>query len=136
VTLVLDTNVIVAGMLSPYGPPGRLVDMLIAGAIRLAYDDRTLLELRDVLLRPRFALPEEDVEDLLERIRLGGLHVAARPLRLDWPDPDDAPFVEIAAEAGVPLVSGNARLVDIAREVGVSVYSPREALDIVAIAPD
>ena len=46
---VVDTNVLVSGLLSPFGPPGRIVDLLQAGGLRLAADDRIEAEYRDVL---------------------------------------------------------------------------------------
>lgn len=54
---VFDTNVIVAAHLSPFGPPGRLLGEVYGGHLRLAYDARMAEEYREVLLRPKFALP-------------------------------------------------------------------------------
>jgi len=132
VILVLDTNVVVSGMLSPHGPPGRLVDMALSGLIQLAYDDRTLSELRVVLLRPRFRLPRSEVEQVVLHLENGGLPALAPPLSADWPDPDDAPFVEIAVALGVPLVTGDALLTEVALRCGATVLTPREALSLVA----
>jgi putative PIN family toxin of toxin-antitoxin system len=132
VVLVLDTNVVVSGVLSPYGPPGRLVDMLVSGRLRLAFDDRMFAELREVLLRPRFGLTGEYVDDLLSQIEDHGIAVSAQPLAAEWPDPDDAPFVEVAATLGVSLVTGDAALAEIARAVGVTVLTPREGLDLLS----
>ena len=55
---VLDTNVLVSGLLSPFGPPGRLVDALLARRLRLAFDDRIELEYREVLARSRFGIAQ------------------------------------------------------------------------------
>ena len=55
---VLDTNVLVSGLLSPFGPPGRLVDALLARRLRLAFDDRIELEYREILARPRFGISQ------------------------------------------------------------------------------
>ena len=33
---VVDTNVLVAGLLSPFGPPGEIVRMIASGALRVA----------------------------------------------------------------------------------------------------
>lgn len=53
---VIDTNVLVSGLLSPFGPPGRLVDALQTRRLQLAVDDRIEVEYRDVLARSRLAL--------------------------------------------------------------------------------
>jgi len=41
--LVLDTNVLVAGLMSPFGPCGEIVRMVSSGALTLAFDARILL---------------------------------------------------------------------------------------------
>ena len=41
--IVLDTNVLVAGLLSPFGPCGEIVRMVSSGALTLAFDARILL---------------------------------------------------------------------------------------------
>jgi len=51
---VLDTNVIVSGLISPLGPPGRIVDALLARKLLIAVDDRILQEYREDMGRPKF----------------------------------------------------------------------------------
>lgn len=120
---VFDTNVIVSGFLSPIGPPGRIVEWLRSGTVRAVLDDRVIAEYAEVLARPRFGLPSTEVDIVLAAIRSGALRVEvgvgdeARRL----PDPGDAPFLECARAAGVPLVTGNARHFpkSVARDVAV-----------------
>lgn len=50
--IVLDTNVLVSGLLNPHGSPGRLLDHFLAGDITLLVDDRILAEYGEVLRRP------------------------------------------------------------------------------------
>lgn len=108
--IVLDTNVLVSGLLNPHGAPGRLVDLLLAGEVTLIYDDRILAEYREVLARPRFDFDPGDVEDVLELFATEGEAVTAPPLALELPDPDDLPFVEAAAVGRADaLVTGNVR---------------------------
>jgi putative PIN family toxin of toxin-antitoxin system len=64
--VVIDTNVMVSGDLSPHGPLGRIVNALLSGAITVLYADRILSEYREVLLRPTFGFPRSDVEVLLD----------------------------------------------------------------------
>lgn len=119
-------------MLSPFGPPGQLVDLALNGDIRLAFDDRTIAELRAVVHRPKLGLPHADVDVVLAQIEAEGLRIVATPIMADWPDPDDAPFVEIASALGVPLVSGNQRHLAVATSLGVTVLTPRQALTLLA----
>lgn len=108
---VFDTNVIVSGFLSPTGPPGRIVEWLRSGAVLAVLDDRIAAEYREVLLRPSFKLPPTEVALVLARI--GGqafwVEAMAPSVARDLPDPDDAPFLECALAAKVPLVTGNVR---------------------------
>ncbi len=107
--LVLDTNVLVSGLLNPAGAPGRIVDLLLAGCLRLAYDDRMLAKYRGVLLRPRFGFPPQAVEHLIDYITYTGEAVLAPPLDVDAPAPTtDLPFAEVAlAAAACCVVTGN-----------------------------
>lgn len=52
--IVLDTNVLLSGLLSPSGPPGNIARLITTGAVRVCYDARILVEYRQVLLRPTF----------------------------------------------------------------------------------
>ena len=52
--LVLDTDVLVSGMINPLGPPGRIVDLLREGELELTVDDRILAEYTAVLNRRKF----------------------------------------------------------------------------------
>ena len=122
--IVLGTNVLVSALLSPFGSPGRILDLMLAGKVRLVYDDRILAEYRTVLLRPKFGFDQRNVEDLLDECAASGLAVAAPPLQLNLPDPTDGVFVEVAAAAQAPLVTGNSRHFPPGRCAGVVILSP------------
>ncbi|HDQ40230.1 MAG TPA: putative toxin-antitoxin system toxin component, PIN family [Desulfonatronum sp.] len=109
--VVLDTNVLVSGMINPHGPPGRLVDLLRSGALRLAVDDRILVEYVDVLHRPRLSryFTSSDIAQIIDYLRCGSMHVLVRRHIRDLPDQSDAPFLEVALAANVPLITGNDR---------------------------
>lgn len=109
--MVIDTNVVVSGMINPHGPPGRLVDMLRSGVLFLAVDDRILAEYFDVLHRPRLSryFVSSDLAQILDYLRCGSMHVLVRRHIRDLPDQSDAPFLEVAMAAKVPLVTGNIR---------------------------
>jgi putative PIN family toxin of toxin-antitoxin system len=108
---VFDTNVVVSGFLSPAGPPGRIVEWLRNGSVHAVLDDRIMAEYAEVLVRPVFRLPAIEVELVLAAIRARAFWVeaAANQTVRGLPDPDDAPFLECALAAGVPLVTGNIR---------------------------
>jgi putative PIN family toxin of toxin-antitoxin system len=52
--IVLDTNVLVSGLLSPFGPCGRIVCMVSSGELTISLDARILAEYEEVLCRPKF----------------------------------------------------------------------------------
>lgn len=123
--IVLDTNVLVSGLLSPFGPPGAIVRLVASGAIRLCFDARILSEYEAVLRRPRFSFDPSQVQAVLDVVRLEGHAVVARPLRRRLPDPDDEAFLEVALAGGARvLVTGNLRHYPAGRRQGIRVVSP------------
>jgi putative PIN family toxin of toxin-antitoxin system len=127
--VVLDTNVLVSALLSPFGPPARVLDLALSGEIRLAYDDRMMAEYREVLARPKFGFAPGDVADLLAFLEADGEPVTARALPCKLPDADDLPFLEVAAHAEATLVTGNTAHYPISARGAVSVLTPAEFLD-------
>lgn len=128
--VVLDTNVLVSGLLSPFGPPADVVRLAAAGALSLGVDARILEEYRLVLARPRFGFDATRVGALLSQIDADGARGATRPLLLRLPDPDDEPFLEVAlAVEAEALVTGNARHFPPSRREGILVLSPREFVE-------
>jgi uncharacterized protein len=106
--IVLDTNVLVAGLLSPFGPCGDIVRMLSAGNLTLCVDARVLSEYHEVLGRRKFNFDQDKVAAILDYIEHHSLVVASVPLSAPLPDPDDAPFLEIAISGGANcLATGN-----------------------------
>lgn len=124
--IVLDTNVLVSGLLSPFGPPADVVRLVAAGALSLGVGARILEEYRLVLARPRFGFDPARVGEVLSQVDADGVRGATRPLRLRLPDPDDEPFLEVAlAVAAEALVTGNVRHFPPSRREGIRVLSPR-----------
>jgi putative PIN family toxin of toxin-antitoxin system len=106
--IVLDTNVLVSGLLSPFGPPGEIVRMVSSGAVTLCVDARILSEYEEVLARPRFAFEPDAVAALLDYIDVCGETIASEPMTARLPDPDDEPFLEVAVAGAVDCpVTGN-----------------------------
>jgi len=124
--VVLDTNILVAGLLNPSENPGRVVDLFLAGEITLLVDDRMLAEYRAVLPRPKFASEAQEVSSLLDAVESEASRVSAHPLDVELPDPADVPFLEVAVTGEADsLVTGNARHFRPA-ELRIRVESPTE----------
>ena len=128
--IVLDTNVLVAGLLSPFGPPGEIVRMVSSGELTLCLDARILSEYAEVLLRPKFGFREDSVAALLHFVEFRGHTVASSPPAEHLPDLSDEPFLEVALACGAEcLVTGNLAHFPSRLRQGAVVFSPGEFTD-------
>lgn len=127
--VVLDTNVLVSGLLSHQGAAAQVMGMAAAGAVTLCFDSRVLQEYREVLGRPRFAFPQPAVSTLLDQLRAGGELVTTKPLPVALPDPGDEPFLQAAIAGHAEfLVTFNLKDYPAAARAGVQVGAPAEFL--------
>jgi predicted nucleic acid-binding protein len=130
VRIVLDTNVLVSGLLSARGAPAFIVEAVLAGTLELALDMATRDEYEEVLRREEFRFSPEIVDDLLSALDRFGFQVAAvPPCPRPLPDPDDEPFLAVAAATGSFLVTGNLKHFPPGARAGVPVLTPRELVD-------
>lgn len=128
--IVLDTNVVVSGLLSDFGPPAQILDLCNSGELTLVVDGRIEAEYRDVLSRPRLHFAPGDVASFLALLAFAERVIGA-PLPFALPDPDDEAFLEVAVAGGADaLVTGNAAHFHIARgRLDVPILTPRMLLD-------
>jgi putative PIN family toxin of toxin-antitoxin system len=129
VRVVLDTNVLVSALLNVHGAPAQVLSLLRQGILTLCADGRILDEYEEVLGRPEFPFGLEDVATLVRFLRQSCELVSTRPPIHPLPDPDDEPFLEVAAYGRVDaLVTGNIRHYPDDRRVGVRVVAPAELI--------
>ena len=129
--IVIYTNVLVSGLLTPFGSSGEIIRMVSAGKLILEYDSRILSEYREVLNRPKFQFDKDLVEAILEFIRRTGEIISALPLKMKLPDPDDAPFLEVAIEGDSEfLVTGNKSHYPVKYRKKIKVLSPSEFINV------
>jgi len=130
-TVVLDTNVLVSGLITADHPPGRIVDLIRAGVVRLAADDRILAEYEEVLgrlfFRRYFTVEEKD--RVMAFIRTDSLRCVCVKRFSGLPDPSDSPFAETALAAGVPLVTGNLKHFPRQACGGIQALTPAQFLE-------
>jgi putative PIN family toxin of toxin-antitoxin system len=130
VIIVLNTNILVSGLLRPHSKPATILRLVATGALRLAYDERILAEYREVLTRPKFPFSPQQIRVFLEQVEADGVAVAALPLNVSMPDPDDLPFLEVAvATRADALLTGNPRHYPARARHGVTVLDPAAFLD-------
>ena len=106
--VVVDTNVIVSGLINGEGLPAQTVNLLLNGRIILLYDSRILREYVDVLYRKKFGFKKNDIEPVLDYIRNEGEYVTAEPTGKKLADKDDRKFYEVAKTANARcIITGN-----------------------------
>jgi len=105
--VVIDTNVLVSGLICTHGYSARIVNALKEKQFVIYYNSEILIEYYDVLYRERFGFKPDDIEDLLDAISLNGVSVTADTSDINLPDEDDRCFYDIAKYAGAYLITGN-----------------------------
>lgn len=129
--VVLDTSVLIAGLLSPRGASAALVDAFFADRLKLAYTPAIFAEYAEVMARPEFtgAITPADRMGVMLKVRHCGVPVkpAAVPAD-DWPDVDDLPFVAAAlATEARDIITLNPDDFEPATRHGLRVLSPAQA---------
>lgn len=115
--VVIDTNVVVAGLLTQDAdaPTVRILDAMLAGDLRFAVSVELLAEYREVLLRRRIrsrhGLSRENIDSVLEEIALNAVVTSPRPSTYESPDPGDQHLWDLLESLGdAALVTGDEAL--------------------------
>lgn len=126
--VVLDTNVVVSGLLPGGGPPAAILRLLPHGLFKPCFDERMLAEYHAILRRPRLRIRAELADKLFDDLARQGLFMhLVPPLPFRLPDRDDECFLETAAAVAADfLVTGNLKDFPPRLRAGVRVVSPRE----------
>ena len=129
-SVVLDTNVLYAGLYSSTGMSFRLLTALSEGRFKVILSTALVFEYEDVLRRRKKELRLSDaaIETILDNLCLNGslkkVHFLWRPqLR----DPKDDHILELAvASNGRPIVTFNKSDFEGAKSFGIRVLSPKQ----------
>lgn len=131
---VIDTNVLVSGLIRPRGAPGAVLRALRDRRFVAVVSPAILEEIIDVLSRPwlrdKYAIDDQGVEAFLRllvlRAELVEPHSEIRRCR----DPDDDKFLETAVDGRADrLVSGDAGLLALGSIEGVAIVDPAGFLE-------
>jgi uncharacterized protein len=127
VKIVLDTNVVVSGLLNSKGNPASVLSLVLTGAVQVCHDDRILAEYAEVLARPHFKFDPRQIGDVLTKLASDGIPTSPSPAALNLPDPDDEPFLAVALAASADyLVTGNVVDYPSNKRQGARVVTPAE----------
>lgn len=106
--IVIDTNVLVSGLINPKGVPANILNLILNEKIIVLYDNRILREYETVLSRKKFKFKKEIIEPLIDFIKHEGSFIAAEPLKIKFKDEDDKMFLEVAKSGNAEyLITGN-----------------------------
>ncbi len=134
--LIIDTNVVVAGLLTsnPDSPTRRILDGMLGGRFPYLLSSDLLAKYREVLLRPKMmvlhGLHEAEIDQILTEVVANAVFRDPHPSdpRL-VPDPGDAHlWALLACEDQAALVTGDKLLLDNPPEGG-ALLNPTEAMD-------
>ena len=106
--VVIDTNVLVSGLINANGIPAKIITLLLNGKVKILYDNRILFEYNDVLSRREFGFDSGIIDDLLAYIKNDGEFVNAEFIKMDFSDETDKKFFEVCKSGEAQyLITGN-----------------------------
>ena len=133
VRVVLDTNVLIAALITKGTPPDRLYQAWLRGEIELITSVAQIAELAAVLARPRLQkyLDADEAAAIIENIDTRAVIFDDLPSVDLSPDPKDNPILAAAIAGNADLiVSGDkTHLLELGAAVGIPIVSAREALN-------
>lgn len=108
--LVVDTNVIVSGVLRPASKPGRILDLMLECRISFVVSTELIEEYREALCRPKFGFDEGLVDALVYALEANAeLMVPVPQRRVLSEDPKDQFVIDLALAASAYIITGNTR---------------------------
>jgi putative PIN family toxin of toxin-antitoxin system len=128
---VLDTNVLVSALLTPFGNEAQVLDAVRKGRIAPCLSKEILAEYADVLARPKFGFGLDEILGLTDMLRESGLMFMPTPVPGASPDAGDDDFIACALFAKAEfIITGNKRHFPAAACGETRVVSAREFLEI------
>jgi len=130
---VIDTGVLISGLIRPGGTTGNVLKALRDGLFTILYSNETILETVEVLGRDKFRLKyhvqPDDITALVNLIRLRGEAVYVNQKVAECRDPKDDKFLEaVLAGKADCLVSGDQDLLSMDPFRDIPILSPSEFL--------
>ena len=140
VRILLDTNIMVSGFLSPKGPPGRLVRGWLQGRFELVTSREQLRELARVLgyehLRSR--IDRMQAQAFVENVDSQAIVATDLPTLTLSPDPSDNVILATAvAGKAAAVVSGDkADILSLCEVEGIPIMTARGVLEFLGMAEE
>jgi len=132
--VVVDTGILISALIRPKGAIGGVLHALRDGRFTAIYSTPMMLEVADVLGRPKirekYHIQPNDAEALINLVRLRGELVIPKQTVTACRDPKDNKFLEaaLAGEADA-IVTGDDDLLVLHPFEGVDILRPAELLE-------
>jgi putative PIN family toxin of toxin-antitoxin system len=131
---VIDTGVLVSGLIHRQGTTGEVIQALRDGRFTIIYSTPTLIELIDVLgrhpFRQKYHIQQEDITATINLVRLRGELVIPKQEINTCRDPKDNKFLEAAPAGEVDvIVTGDDDLLSLHPFEQISIFRPAEFLE-------
>lgn len=141
--IVLDTNTLISGVISPNGAPRQLLNAAKAQIFELCSSPVLMAELLDVLSREKFAsrltqagLTPIDIVRELRRLAYMSAPINVPRVIANDPDDDHVLACAVAAQANL-IVSGDKHLHSLGgQHQGIRIVSAAEAVQMISVRQD
>lgn len=131
--IILDTNVLYAGLYSSKGASFRVLQAIVKGKLKIVLSTTLLFEYEDILKRNQgvLGLSDGEIERLLDYFCLQSEHQRIHFLwRPQLPDPKDDHILELAVASGTSLiVTHNTKDFKGIGDFGVRPITPKKLLE-------
>jgi len=137
--VVLDSNIFISAIIKPGSNPARILDLALAGKIRLVLSDDILTEIKKVMQYPKIARlhgrSQQEIDYFIKRLRTVA-HMVPNCLKIDVvpEDPDDNKVIACAVEGYADfIVSGDRHLTVLATYENIKIVSPKVFYDLIVL---
>ena len=139
IKLVLDTNILISGLITHNGPSAQILDAVQAGDERVVISLALIEEFNEVIIRPNLLTKYPEVSQfanaLLDFLRANAILVIGEPENpIISDDPDDDYVVACAMDGQADyIISGDAHLLELGQYHDIKIMNPRQFVDLVLI---
>ena len=137
---VLDTNVLVSALLTPNGPPAKILELALEGRLRIIISPAIIREIGLVFQYPRLKktmqkhrLSAEEVEEaILKILKVAIITAGEKIIQGVSRDPADDLILSCAAEGQADFViSGDKDLTELGSFEGIRIMEPANFLQLI-----
>jgi putative PIN family toxin of toxin-antitoxin system len=133
--IVLDTNVLISGIITSHGPAAKIIEAVQAGRLILCTSANLLQEFSEVILRPKMLRKYSELgihaDALLDYLRANAILVSGIPTQaVIAADPDDDYVIACAIDGEADyIISGDRHLLELESLNKILIVSPREFVE-------